>query len=145
MSIKRQNTCFIGFTQGLEILQYNYYTITLYYLLWVLYDFNNLRFFNWFYNFRENMDGQLLNRSEAHMIESTTYNPENPIKMIVHGWNGCSSNNCSVCTFIVNGKLLQNIVLYRFHEIKIMDAKNMIVSSYFTKLWTGKKKKKHVI
>lgn len=89
--------------------------ITLYYPLWVPYSFNSSRYFNWFYNFRENSDGQLLNRSEAHMTESTTYNPKNPIKMIVHGWHGCSSehntgvdvhmmNNCSVCSFIVNGK-----------------------------------------
>lgn len=52
------------------------------------------------------MVGQLLNRSEAHMIESTTFNSTNPIKIVVHGWLGNSSVNDSIFPYMVNGKLL---------------------------------------
>lgn len=56
--------------------------------------------------FRDNTDGQLLNRSEPHLIESTTYNASNPIKVIVHGWLGTTQEKDGLCTYNVNCKLI---------------------------------------
>lgn len=57
-----------------------------------------------FSNYRDNTDGQLLNRSESHMIESTTYNAINPIKVIVHGWLGTTQEKEGLCSYNVKGK-----------------------------------------
>ncbi|XP_026810205.1 inactive pancreatic lipase-related protein 1-like [Rhopalosiphum maidis] len=56
--------------------------------------------FYWLYT-RDNTDGQLLNRSEQHMIESTTYNENNPIKVIIHGWLGTTQEKDGVCSYNV--------------------------------------------
>lgn len=53
------------------------------------------------FSFRDNTKGQLLNRSEPHMIESTKYNPANPIKVIVHGWLGTTQEKQGVCSYNV--------------------------------------------
>ncbi|VVC41779.1 Triacylglycerol lipase family,Lipase/vitellogenin,Lipase, N-terminal,Alpha/Beta [Cinara cedri] len=60
--------------------------------------------FYWLYT-RDHEVGQLLNRSEPHMIESTTYDSKNLIKLVVHGWLGYSSVNDSICPYVVNGYL----------------------------------------
>jgi len=55
-------------------------------------------------NFRDDTSGQLLNRSEPHMIESTTYNEDNPIKVIIHGWLGTTQEKDGVCSYNVKCK-----------------------------------------
>lgn len=57
-------------------------------------------------HFRDNPDGQLLNRSEPHLIESTTFNATNPIKVIVHGWLGDTKDKDSLCIENSNCKLV---------------------------------------
>ncbi|XP_022170469.1 pancreatic lipase-related protein 2-like [Myzus persicae] len=57
--------------------------------------------FYWLYT-RDNTDGQLLNRSEPHLIESTTYNSSNPTKVIVHGWLGTTKEKDSLCMCNMN-------------------------------------------
>lgn len=59
--------------------------------------------FNLFY-FRDNPDGQQLNRSEPHMIESTTFNVDDPIKVIVHGWMGTTQEKEGLCSYNVKCK-----------------------------------------
>ncbi|XP_022170472.1 inactive pancreatic lipase-related protein 1-like isoform X2 [Myzus persicae] len=60
--------------------------------------------FYWLYT-RNNSDGQLLNRSEPHMIESTTYDPSNPIKVLVHGWLGTTQEKSGICSYNVKSYL----------------------------------------
>lgn len=60
--------------------------------------------FYWLYT-RDNPDGQLLNRSEPHLIESTTFNATNPIKVLVHGWLGNTEEKESLCMYNVNSYL----------------------------------------
>ncbi|XP_060837207.1 lipase member H-A-like [Rhopalosiphum padi] len=60
--------------------------------------------FYWLYT-RDNPDGQRLNRSEPHLIENTTYNAENPIKVIVHGWLGDTQEKESLCMYNVKAYL----------------------------------------
>lgn len=44
------------------------------------------------------------------MTESTTYNAENPIKVIVHGWLGNDQNdNDSLCVYNMKCKLANYI------------------------------------
>ncbi|CAI6367379.1 unnamed protein product [Macrosiphum euphorbiae] len=57
--------------------------------------------FYWLYT-RYNTEGELLNRSEPHLIESTTFNASNPIKVIVHGWLGNTQEKDSLCMSNVN-------------------------------------------
>jgi len=38
------------------------------------------------------------------MIESTTYNENNPIKVIVHGWLGTTQEKDGVCSYNVKCK-----------------------------------------
>lgn len=63
---------------------------------------------------RYNTEGQLLNRSEPHLIESTTFNASNPIKVIVHGWLGNTQEKDSLCMSNVNCKfvIFLNYVLF---------------------------------
>ncbi|XP_025197450.1 inactive pancreatic lipase-related protein 1-like [Melanaphis sacchari] len=60
--------------------------------------------FYWLYT-RDNTSGQLLNRSEEHMIESTTFNENNPIKVIIHGWLGTTQEKEGVCSYNVKSYL----------------------------------------
>lgn len=38
------------------------------------------------------------------MTESTTFNPENPIKVIVHGWLGTTQEKEGLCSYNVKCK-----------------------------------------
>jgi len=83
---------------------------------------------------RDNTDGQLLNRSEPHLIESTTYNPSNPIKVIVHGWLGTTQEKDSLCMCNVNCKL----VIFLNYLLSIESYKN-IISNYLQCIPIGSK------
>jgi len=53
---------------------------------------------------RDSADGKLLNRTEPHMTESTTYNPKNELKVIVHGWLGSTQEEEGLCTYTMRGE-----------------------------------------
>lgn len=53
----------------------------------------------------------MLNRSKPHMIESTTYDPKNPIKVIVHGWLGSTQEKSGVCSYHVKCKFVICLLL----------------------------------
>ncbi|XP_060863486.1 inactive pancreatic lipase-related protein 1-like isoform X2 [Metopolophium dirhodum] len=78
---------------------YNFYDIDIYHENYAQYQTANHVFY-WLYT-RDDTDGQMLNRSEPHMIESTTYDPTNPIKVIVHGWLGSTQEKSGVCSYNV--------------------------------------------
>lgn len=50
--------------------------------------------------------GQLLNRSETRMIESTAYDLGNPMKVIVHGWLGTTQEKEGLCSINIKCKLV---------------------------------------
>jgi len=44
------------------------------------------------------------------MIESTTYDAKNPIKVIVHGWLGTTQEKSGVCSYNVKCKFAHFLI-----------------------------------